>query len=139
MLLEYNEKQKDLCVSLYLQKYLVQKSHANRRFIYIRYFWFKKHLEAKFAELVYSSADHPPANLLASIRARYHLRNILPVFICLYLHMNYWSVLIYHIFSNCQTIVFTEFVILKSSLVRSISFLKSLYSSQQTDICSSFS
>ena len=44
-------------------------SHAKRRFIDIRYFWFKDHLEAKFAELVYlASADHPP-NLLASIRS----------------------------------------------------------------------
>ena len=44
-------------------------SHAKRRFIDIRYFWFKEHLEAKFAELVYlASADHP-ADLLASIRS----------------------------------------------------------------------
>jgi hypothetical protein len=33
-------------------------SHAKRRFIDIRYLWFKEHLEAKFAELVYlASAD----------------------------------------------------------------------------------
>ena len=44
-------------------------SHAKCRFIDIRYFWFKEHLEAKFAELVYlASADHP-ADLLASIRS----------------------------------------------------------------------
>ena len=44
-------------------------SHAKRRFIEIRYFWFKEHLEAKFAELVYlASADHP-ADLLASVRS----------------------------------------------------------------------
>jgi len=45
-------------------------SHAKRRrFIEIRYFWFKEDLEAKFAELVYlASADHP-ADLLASVRS----------------------------------------------------------------------
>ena len=44
-------------------------SHAKRRFIDIPYFWFKEHLEAKFAKLVYlASADHP-ADLFASIRS----------------------------------------------------------------------
>ena len=44
-------------------------SHAKRRFIEIRYFWFKEHLEAKFAQLVYlASCDHP-ADLLASVRS----------------------------------------------------------------------
>ena len=42
-------------------------SHAKRQFVDIRYFWFKEHLEAKFAELVYlASADHP-ADLLAAV------------------------------------------------------------------------
>ncbi len=50
-------------------------SHAKRRFIDIRYFWFKEHLEAKFAELVYlASADHP-ADLLASIRSGAEFRH----------------------------------------------------------------
>ena len=43
-------------------------SHAKRRFIEIRYFWFKEHLDAGFAKLEYlASADHP-ADLLASVR-----------------------------------------------------------------------
>ena len=42
-------------------------SHAKRRFIDIRYFWFKEHLEAKFA-------DHP-ADLLASIRSGAEFRH----------------------------------------------------------------
>ena len=43
-------------------------SHAKRRFIEIRYFWFKEHLDAGFAKLKYlASADHP-ADLLASVR-----------------------------------------------------------------------
>jgi len=44
-------------------------SHAKRRFIDIRYFWFKEHLEAKFAELVYLASADQPADLLASIRS----------------------------------------------------------------------
>ena len=44
-------------------------SHAKRRFIDIRYFWFKEHLEAKFAELVYLASTDHPADLLASIRS----------------------------------------------------------------------
>jgi hypothetical protein len=50
-------------------------SHAKRRFIDVHYFWFKEHLEAKFAELVYlASADHP-ANLLASIHSGAEFRH----------------------------------------------------------------
>jgi len=44
-------------------------SHAKRRFIEIRYFWFKEHLEAKFAELVYLASSDHPADLLASVRS----------------------------------------------------------------------
>jgi len=44
-------------------------SHAKRRFIEIRYFWFKEHLDGGFAKLDYlKSADHP-ADLLASVRS----------------------------------------------------------------------
>jgi hypothetical protein len=44
-------------------------SHAKRRFIEIRYFWFKDHLDGGFAKLDYlKSADHP-ADLLASVRS----------------------------------------------------------------------
>ena len=50
-------------------------SHAKRRFIDIRYFWFKEHLETKFAELVYLAfADHP-ADMLASIRSGAEFRH----------------------------------------------------------------
>jgi hypothetical protein len=49
--------------------------HAKRRSIDIRYFWFKEHLEAKFAELVFlASADHL-ADLLASIRSGAEIRH----------------------------------------------------------------
>jgi hypothetical protein len=44
---------------------------AKRRFIDIRYFWYKEHLETNFAELAvyFASADHPADDdLLASIR-----------------------------------------------------------------------
>ena len=51
-------------------------SHAaKRRFIDIHYFWFKEHLEAEFAELVYlASADHH-ADLLPSIRSGAEFRH----------------------------------------------------------------
>ena len=44
-------------------------SHAKRKFIDIRYFWFKEHLEAKFAELAYLASGDHPADLLASVRS----------------------------------------------------------------------
>ena len=51
-------------------------SHAKRRFIDIRYFWFKEHLEANFAKLEYlPSADHP-ADLLASVRTGAEFRHL---------------------------------------------------------------
>ena len=50
-------------------------SHAKRRFIEIRFMWFKEHLDAGFAKLEYlSSADHP-ADLLASIRSGSEFRH----------------------------------------------------------------
>ena len=52
-------------------------SHAaKRRFIDIHYFYFKEHLEAEFAELVYlASADHPANLLVASIRSGAEFRH----------------------------------------------------------------
>jgi hypothetical protein len=45
-------------------------SHAKRRFIEIRYFWFKEHLDGGFAKLDYlKSEDHPADPLLASVRS----------------------------------------------------------------------
>ena len=44
-------------------------SHAKRRFIEIRYFWFKEHLEANFAKLEYLASTDHPADLLASVRS----------------------------------------------------------------------
>jgi hypothetical protein len=46
-------------------------SYGKHRFIDIRYFWFKEHLEAKFAELVYLAS----ADLLASIRSEAEFRH----------------------------------------------------------------
>ena len=44
-------------------------SHAKRRFIAIRYFWFKEQLETNYVRLKYlASVDHP-ADLLASVRS----------------------------------------------------------------------
>jgi hypothetical protein len=44
-------------------------SHAKRRFIEIRYFWFKEHLDAGFAKLDYLKSEDHPADLLASVRS----------------------------------------------------------------------
>jgi hypothetical protein len=57
-------------------------SHAKRRFIEIRYFWFKEHLDGGFAKLDYlKSEDHPADPLLASVwsGAEFkHFVNLLP-------------------------------------------------------------
>ena len=50
-------------------------SHTKHRFIDTRYFWFKEHLEAKFAELVYLASADQPADLLASIRSGEEFRH----------------------------------------------------------------
>ena len=44
-------------------------SHAKRRFIEIRYFWFKEHLDGGFAKLDYLRSEDHPADLLASVRS----------------------------------------------------------------------
>jgi hypothetical protein len=44
-------------------------SHAKRRFIEIRYFWFKEHLDGGFAKLEYLRSEDHPADLLASVRS----------------------------------------------------------------------
>jgi hypothetical protein len=44
-------------------------SHAKRRFIEIRFMWFKEHLDAGFAKLEYLSSNDHPADLLASNRS----------------------------------------------------------------------
>ena len=50
-------------------------SHAKRRFIEIRYFWFKEHLEANFAKLDYLASANHPADLLASVRSGAEFNN----------------------------------------------------------------
>ena len=44
-------------------------SHAKRRFIEIRYFWFKEHLDGGFAKLDYLRSEDHPADLLAGVRS----------------------------------------------------------------------
>ena len=44
-------------------------SQAKRRFLEIRYFWFKEHLDAGFAKLEYLASEDHPADLLASVRS----------------------------------------------------------------------
>jgi hypothetical protein len=44
-------------------------SHAKRRFIEIRYFWFKEYLNGGFAKLDYLRSEDHPADLLASVRS----------------------------------------------------------------------
>ena len=44
-------------------------AHANRRFLEIRFFWFKEFLESKFAQLEYLPSDDHPADVLASVRS----------------------------------------------------------------------
>jgi hypothetical protein len=64
------------------------KAYGSRKFIYTHYFWFKEHLEAKFAEL--ERYIHLPITLLLICSRAFVLEHHISPVITV---MNYWSVL----------------------------------------------